>query len=323
MRALWTGLIAAVSLALPAAPGEAAKRPPHLFVFLSHAGGAEFDRLEAAAGCLDVVAPNWHTLETRRGTVSRHTPDPAVVRATRRAGAELWPVANAQFEGSAGALASATARDRIVRELAGAAYRYDYDGVTLDIEGVPAELRNTYTRLVRRAEARLQRQGRSLAVYVPRRTAAAPVVSAAAYDWNALADAADLVLASGYNEHYRAGKPGPVTTSVGFAEMLAYASSASRRNVVPTIAGFGYQWPWSGGLATLVPAAVAVSSPYAALATQDDGEISYLTPDGVVWSETTAGMASRAAAAAESGFRWLGLFTIGREPRDFWSSIGC
>ena len=76
-------------------------------------------------------------------------------------------------------------------------------GVTLDMEELRAGQRGPFSALVREAAAgaRGRPQARRL------RAAAGPVAGAA-YDWDALARHADLLLASGYNEHWAGGRPG-------------------------------------------------------------------------------------------------------------------
>ena len=310
-------------LALVAAPAAtAADAPPRTFAFLSHADGAERQRLAEFGRCVDVVAPNWYTLERPHRPIASRPPDADVVDLARRAGSELWPVVNAQLAGADASLARPRVRARLAQRIAGLARRFSYAGMTLDIEGIDPDLRPAFTDLVRRTDRRLAKERRRLAVYVPRRTSARPGYTAAPYGWASLSRTADLVLASGYNEHYAGSPPGPITTTAGFAAMLAYAGTVSRRNVAPTLGAFGYEWPYTGGPGRLIPATAAESDPLAALTgVYSDGEVNYLTTSGVVWSETAAGLLARASMAGDAGFRWLGLFSLGREPRSFWA--GC
>jgi spore germination protein len=317
-----TALLAAVAALASAAPAAAEDSAPRTFAFLSRADGAERRSLAEFGACIDVLAPNWYTLAAPRVPIEPRPPDADVVALARRAGSELWPVVNAQLGGRDSALARPRVRSRVAERIAGLARRFSFPGMTLDIEGLDPGLRPAFTDLVRRTDRRLAKERRRLAVYVTRRTAAPPSYSAAPYGWAALSRNADLVLASGYNEHYAGGPPGPITTSAGFAAMLDYAAGVSRHDVVPTLGAFGYEWPHAGGRATLVSAAAAESDPLAGLTgVHADGEVSYVTPTGVVWSETGAGLRARAEMAREAGFRWLGVFSLGREPRSFWT--GC
>lgn len=318
-------LVAFAAAAAPTAggvPAVAQDSPPRIFAFLSRADGVERQRLAEFGHCVDVVAPNWYELEHPRVPVTPRAPDTDIVAMVAGAGAELWPVVNGDFTGVSAPLARARVRDRLAQRIARLASRHAYRGITLDLEGIDPAVRRGFTALVRKTDRALARQGRKLAVYVPRRTAAPPNNTSAPYNWRALASRANVVLASGYNEHYAGGSPGPITTSAGFAAVLDYAAGISRRNVAPTLGAFGYEWPHIGGRARLIPATFAEDDPRASqTGTYSDGEVSYATATGVVWSETTSGLLARSQMAADAGFRWLGLFSLGREPSSYWT--GC
>jgi spore germination protein YaaH len=282
------------------------------------------------AGRIDVLAPNWYGLDLETGAVNARAPDPEIVRLARRRHFRLWPVVNAQTDGEP-LLASAEVRGRVVSAVAAAASRHRYPGITLDLEGLLAAQRDDYTALVRALARRLHRAGRRLAVYVPRPPfgdlPADPPLggppsegSSAAYDWPALARAADLVLASSYNEHWGGGEPGPITTTGGFRSVLARATAVSRRKVVPLLGAFGYDWPRTGGTGRLVSTldAAAHAALIGARLSRADGAASYAYDGRVVWYQSGGGLRLRAALARKARMRWVGLFSLGREPLSFW-----
>ena len=140
-------------LALSVIPAAAAVPEPvpageqRTFAFVSHAGGVEEQRLAEFGDCLDVVAPNWYSLDPQTGRVGARDPDADVVAGSRRDGYELWPVINAQTGGER-ALLSPAGRARIAAAAGALAARHGYDGLTLDIEGIAPEQRSAFTRLV-------------------------------------------------------------------------------------------------------------------------------------------------------------------------------
>jgi hypothetical protein len=131
----------------------------------------------------------------------------------------------------------------------------------------------------------------------------------------ALARAADLVLASGYNEHSATTAPGPVTTQAGFAALAAYAAATSEAKVAPTMGAFGYRW--TGGSARMISSADAERRwPAAAeVGSADDRSVPGATP---TWYESAEDLWAREQAARRAGTRWIGLFSLGREPERFW-----
>lgn len=168
-------------------PGAAAAPAPHVFAFLSHAGGRELARLHQVGRRISVLAPNWYELDLARGTLRPPSRRRPVLRVARRVDVPLWPVVNARTGGSA-AIDDPIVRERAARAIARVADKRAYAGVTLDIEELLPSQREAYSALVRRVAALLRDRRRRLAVYVPRPAAAG---SSLAYDWPALAASAD------------------------------------------------------------------------------------------------------------------------------------
>jgi hypothetical protein len=295
---------------LPAASGPA----PKLFAFYSSVPGA-LRRLEEVGGRVDVLAPNWYSLSPADATISGGAPSARVMALSRRLRFDVWPVVNATMRGSA-LIDSADGRARIVEQVDRLAARHRLAGVTLDMEEMLPRQRASFSALVAQLGATLHRRHRKLAVYAVRRTATDADDSAAAYDWPALARAADLVLASGYNEHSATSAPGPVTTRAGFDDLARYAASTSRTKVAPTLGAIGYQW--AGGPGRMLSSADAERRwPVQAEADSADGR-SEVNGSVETFFESAEDLWAREQAARRAGARWIGLFTLGREPERFW-----
>jgi spore germination protein len=276
--------------------------PPHVFAFVSHQDGRELRRLARVGARVDVVAPNWYALDAASGRLAGpHDRDP-LLRIARRRGVRVWPVVNVRTGGAA------WNGDGVVRALVSVARTRGVAGVTLDMEELRPDQRAAFTALVRRAARRVHRNGRQLAVYVPR--------TGAAYNWRALARTADLVLASGYNEHWGGGPPGPITTSRGFA---AVARRSARAGAVPLIGAFGYRWPEGELIATVD--AERLRRRLGKEGVHADGSVRFRAGDDTIVYESAAGMRARVDAARAAGARWVGLFSLGREPARFWRGL--
>jgi spore germination protein len=326
--ALRRASVAAVAAALAAAvvacggkpPGavageRAAAPPPRVFAFVSNHGGAELKRLARVGARVDVVAPNWYALDTATGELRGPWDRRPLLRVAREHGVRVWPAVNSLTGGSR-AWEPAAARRRIARALVSVARAPGARGVTLDMEELRPHQREEFSALVREAARRLHRAGRRLAVYVTRPGPG----EGAAYDWRALARHADLVLCSGYNEHWSGGRPGPTTTSRGFAAVVDRALAlAGPRRAVPVAGAFGYRWPRSGAgqLISTVDAA-RLRRESGAPARRSDGSERFRVGGDTVVYETAAGLRMRVAAARAAGARWIGLFSLGREPASFW-----
>jgi spore germination protein YaaH len=221
-------------------------------------------------------------------------------------------VVNARTAGSA-AWEVPAVRERMVRSLLAAASADS--GVTLDMEELRPAQRNAFSALVASAAARLHAAGRRLAVYVPR--------AGGAYDWKAIAAHADLLLASGYNEHWSGSPPGPTTTTKGFADVRDRAlAAAGPGKAVPLLGAFGYRWaPGRAGRLIGSADAAALRRRTGAGGQVSDGSERFRVGSDTVVYETTAGLRARAAAARAAGARWIGLFSLGREEREFWAGF--
>ena len=302
-------LLAAVALA--AGPEQQRKPgpPPKVFAFVSRVEGAEIARLKQVGLRIDVIAPNWYALDVRSGNLAtplRTNADPLLVTALER-GVRVWPTVNA-LTGGARRWERRAVRTRIAASLRAAALTPGVSGVTLDMEELRPGQRRRFSALVREAAAGLHAVDRKLAVYVPR----PGPVAGAAYDWRALARHADLLLASGYNEHWAGGTPGPITTARGFDDIVERAlDAAGRRKAVPVLGAFGYRWP-AGGQGQLISTSDAEELPRGGRVRAE--------ADTVVYN-TGAGLRARARAARAAGARWIGLFSLGREPARFWRGL--
>lgn len=292
--------------------------PPKVFAFVSGLGGGELRRLNTVGARIDVIAPNWYALRAGSGRL-RGPSRPGPLRdAAQRLGIAVWPTVNARTHG-AGTWTSARARERIVAALLEVARAPGAAGVTLDMEELRADQRPAFTALVAEAATALHQAGRALAVYVPRPGPG----SRAAYDWGPIAHVSDLLLCAGYNEHWSGSGPGPITTSAGFATVLEAAlTHAGAAKAVPVLGAFGYRWSrrGSGRLISTEHARHLRRRRHAAPTRSDGAEHYRLGGDTVVF-ETVAGLRARAAAARAAGARWIGLFSLGREPIEFWTAL--
>jgi spore germination protein len=292
--------------------------PPRLFAFLSTAGGAELDHLRRYGRRISVLAPNWYQLNLPTQSLSGG-PAPAVVALARAAGTQLWPVINARLAAGE-AVGGAHQRRLIAAAIATEAARRGYQGVTLDVEPLSANESRAFDALVAAVAVRLHAQQERLAVYVPRRTARG---GDQAYKWPDLLSSADLLIASGYDEHTAASRPGPITTTAGFEDVLDYAATLSRFRVVPAIGAFGYAWPVRGGPGQFIStiAANALRTQTRARRHGAGGDTSFVGDGLIVHYESTPALIARVRDARAVGMHWLALFSLGREPDAFWAGI--
>ena len=301
-------------------PRAAASGPaPKLFAFYSAVPGA-LRRLQEVGSRVDVPSRRTGTrLRRRAPAIHGGRPNAKVMALSRTLGFDVWPVVNATMPrlgadrplGRAGRRSSTRSR-RSRRSTT-------WTAVTLDMEEMLPRQKSSYSALVEQLPASaLHAKRRKLAVYAVRRTATDVDDSAAAYDWTALARAADLVLASGYNEHAATTDAGPGHDAGGLRGARR-ATPRRRRGRRSPRRSARSATPVDGKSARMLSSAdaerrwpVRGGGRQRRRPLRDDGR----DPDLLRVRRRTCGRASRPSAAPAS--RWIGLFTLGREPERFW-----
>jgi hypothetical protein len=313
-----TAFASATTTAAAAGPLSAGE-PPAVFAFVDEfPDAAQQARLLEVASQLSVVAPEWCSLHG--STLGCDAADPQLLALGAANGFAVWPVVNRADPGvDDPLLASAASRREAIQGMVDWAAWTGVGGITLDVEGVSPTRASAFTNFVRQLGRSLHDAGRSLAVYVPRRTDARGSTWSAAYQWGALADASDVLLASSYSESWEA--PGPVVTTSGFSDLLSWATRFGPERIAPVLGAVGQRWAAGSSTPTIVPAAAAAAqASVLGVDSQRDGEASYVDGGAVTWFETADGLRQRRAAAAQAGFGWVALFLLGWEPASFWDS---
>ena len=295
---------------------DAVRPPPRVFAFFSHAGGQERADLARVGRKISVLAPNWYTLDLRTGGVQGPSGNAPVLDEARRLGLAVWPVVNARAQGVVTLHDQALTR-RLARAIVRIGTARGYGGVTVDIEGVAASGRAAFSALVARVARRLHRHGRKLAVYAP---GVDGVGSGAAYDWSSLAHSANLLLVSTYASGVVSTTPGPASSGTSFAAAAGRAAAVSTSSVAPTLEAVGYSWPAAGGRARILSATAAARrrARCRAKATTRNDAASFACHGRRVYYPTARGLRAEARDARSRGIRWIGLYSLGREPAGFW-----
>jgi spore germination protein len=209
------------------------RRPLGMYYYYPDGRGLE--SLKQNAAKMSVLAPQCFTVDPD-GVIEGSVP-PAVMEIARAEGLPLMPLlVNPRFDrGIATALLhDPKAQERAVVYMAYLAERENFVGWQLDLEFIDPADADLYTQFVRRAAARLHRDGRLLSVaVVPRFSDAFPGTNpskqfrtgewGAPYDYRALGRAADLVTLMTYDQHNQSGPPGPVAGHPWMKAALDYA----------------------------------------------------------------------------------------------------
>ena len=208
-------------------------RPLRLAYYVDDARALE--SLPASAPEITLLAPQCFWVDPD-GFVHGVIPE-AVLQVARHLHLPLMPlVTNRGFDRSLASafLRSPKAQERAAMYLAYLAKRDDAVGFQINFENLDPADKMNFTLFVRRAAARLRRDGRLLSVaVVPRFSDAdsgrgpsgkyATGEWGAPYDYRALGNAADFLVLMAYDQHGRATAPGPVAGYDWVKETLEYA----------------------------------------------------------------------------------------------------
>jgi spore germination protein YaaH len=211
--------------------------------------------LEQHASQMTLVAPQSFWVDGE-GFVHGEIPS-GILEAARRAKVGVMPlVVNPDFDRreASALLRSAKAQQRAVTYLAYLAKRDNFVGWQLDLEYIDPEDKSYYTQFVRRAAARLQREGKLLSIaVVPRFSDVYPDADpsrefhsgewGAPYDFGALGRMVDFMTLMTYDHHNSTTPPGPVAGYDWVKAALDYATSrVPRRKVLLGIPFYGREW---------------------------------------------------------------------------------
>ena len=234
-------------------------RPLAMYYYSPDSRG--LNSLEQHASQMTLVAPQSFWVDGE-GFVHGEVPS-GLLQTARRAKVAVMPlVVNPDFDrGTASALLrSAKAQQRAVAYLAYIAKRDNFVGWQLDLEYIDPEDKGYYTQFVRRAAARLQREGKLLSIaVVPRFSDVYPDADpsrefhsgewGAPYDFRALGRVVDFMTLMTYDHHSVSTPPGPVAGYDWVKAALDYATErVPPQKVLLGIPFYGREWIQSGDL---------------------------------------------------------------------------
>jgi spore germination protein len=224
-----------------------AARP--LAMYYTTGGTFGLDSVLEHASDMTILAPQCYWLD-QNGNIQGDIPASTLDAARQSRLPVMALLYNQDFNRQ---VASVLLRDRhlqkrVIRNLAEIARQQNLLGFQLDLENIDPDEINLYTHFVHDAAKEFHHDGRLLSVaVVPRFLDSVPGQWAAAYDYPALAHAADFLTLMAYDNSGRLGRPGPIAGYNWVKNAVEYA-----RNRVPTdklllgIALYGREWTDDG-----------------------------------------------------------------------------
>lgn len=286
--------------------------------------------LRQRSGDLDYVALHWASIHEDGSLEVKSNPE--VIPLVRSLGAKpLLSVAlSAGADTARALLATEDSRASAVNSLAAALS--DYDGVSIDFEGLYPEDRDSLTRFMAQLAASLRPAGKLVTMALSAKSSDTRTGWAGALDYAGLAPNSDLFVLMTYG--YRTARstvPGSVAPISWVTASLSFAASQiPPSKILLGVPLYGYDWDTTAG-----PPAVVVRYPESAAiaaqqgvaiqhdATQQSARFSY-TKDGhnhEVWFEDRASLDPKLALVTPQGLAGVAAWRLGHEDPQLWQAL--
>lgn len=208
---------------------------------------------------------------------------------------------------------------------------YEYDGVEVDFESVPAIDRDNLTTFLQKLRDKLEPEGYTLMITVPAKTYDNPKDNwNGAYDYKAIGEIVDMIMIMSYDEHWSGGSAGPISSLPWFEKVAEYASKTiPKEKVLMGIPLYGYDWPQNEKARVLKQAGIEnVRQKYNAIVQFDVKSstpfYTYTDESGVrheVWFEDNDSIAKKVEVVNKYGFKGVGLWRLGYEEPQLWQVL--
>lgn len=207
--------------------------------------------------------------------------------------------------------------------------RNGFDGVNIDLEGVPAGDRWYYNTLLAELKELFRPYGYLLTVSIPAKTWDNPSNDwNGAYDYLFIGRTADLVTLMTYDEHWSGGEPGPIASLPWVQQVLDYAvKTIPKEKILMGIAAYGYDWSAAGGRTVLWNRADALAAKYGGARWNDQYSSPYLIyydekgSRHEVWFENKFSLRLKLDLVNSYDIGGIALWRLGFEDAAFWQAV--
>jgi spore germination protein YaaH len=290
-----------------------------------------YDAFAANASSYDVIHPQWYKIASDSVSVAplKLVDDSRVVTNAQSYGVALMPMVAGvddpvRIEAM---LDSQTLRDQHVEALVNLAVTKGYAGLDLDYEHLPASYRDRVTAFVAEFADAMHAHGLEASL-----TVTTQAYEKSAFDYAALASAADHLHMMGYDYHWSGSHPGPLSPLGWIAASANHAASTGLASkFILLIPNYAYQ-PTSycalGDCAAACTGPIATSTdemttcPMNASTHYSAGRtLTCMTVSGIQFFDDVASLEEKVSAAQTAGLGGIGYWTLGHEPSGFLDMI--
>lgn len=298
-------------------------------------GTSSYNSLIQNSNYLTGIAP-WSWGLSSYGTLNADFEPEAMAQVLLFAGnreVETYALIHNMFNGSfdpkvvSALLNSEVARARAVTEIKSALINWGMTGVNLDLENVPATDRQALTSFVAELSQALHAEGLKVTMAVPAKTADNPDNNfSGAYDYAELGKHVDQLVIMAYDQHYRAGPPGPIASIKWVEDVVKFAvSQVPSDKIILGIPNYGYDWPQTGMASALTydQTMQLAASNNASIRWQGEDKVPYFTygSNRQVWFENRYSIKYKLELVNQYQLNGIALWRLGQEDSGIWDVI--
>lgn len=289
-----------------------------------------YNSLKANGQLIDQVATFDYQVNGSGGLVGKVSPEGlAMAKSKGTKTIMLIHNINGGIDGSSAysAISNKTNRSRLIGNIMDSLNKYGFDGVNIDLEGIPAGGRQSFNVFL--GELAKSLGNKLLTVCVPAKTYDNPGDHwSGAYDYKYIGSVADYVVIMSYDEHWFGGSPGPVASLPWVTRVMDYSvKEISPGKILMGIGCFGYDWSAPGqGKAVTWSSVAGLINRYGNVQWDNYNSVPHLVywKDGKrhdVWFENSYSLAIKLKLVNKYNLAGIAFWRLGFEDQSFWSTV--
>jgi spore germination protein YaaH len=317
-------------------PAEAAQGQPAVrWAFYITYNPNSLVSLQANVQNLNYVSPFYYTVNMS-GTVNGKDQTSAT-NIIRSAGAKSLPMVQntAQYNAFSPILTDTLKRDALVNQIDTIVTNNNYEGITVDFEGLNPTDKPYLTAFMGKLYERLHARGKLVAMAVAPKTRDITSGWAAVYDYAALAEYTDYIVIMAYDYHFAGGDPGPIAPVYKLRETADYAlARIPASKLIWGVGVYGYDWP-TNAQGKSIGHAEYLTHEQAEAITQLPGAVSGYDQEAVApfvrytrayqtreaWYEDRRSFEAKLDLIARYNMAGFGIWRLGQEDPGIWAAI--
>lgn len=279
--------------------------------------------MRANASLMTGVAPYWFRVGAD-GTIESKESQLAYEEA-RSAGLRVYPLVTNKQDATRAILTDERVQSQAIENLMKLLDEQGFDGLNLDFELVPAELKDNLTAFVTALYQKMKEADKTLIVSVfPKIEVDESVMGA--YDYEALSKQSDYLQIMAYDRHWATSKAGAIAPIGWFEDNLKYAieHGGGAGKIIIGLSLYGYDWGDADKAETVtyVDAVVKAEQAGAEIFFDETDKAPYFFYDNhEVWFEDLRSMNAKLDVIARYNPAGIALWRLGQEQPEIWQAI--